>query len=328
VQFWWDNVQFLRKSESRQVPQVRTICVLLFENFSNHCLANAIEPFRAANTIARKQLYSWQHLSVSGGTVISSSGLPVETLSWQHAQPGGDYLFVMPSYGFKAYSTPKLHQILRAARKRFKLLAGLDTGAWMLAAAGVLGQARVTIHWDEFAGFAEAFPDADAVDDRYVLEETVATCGGASTTFELMLEIIKKDHSPMFALEVAALFMHGGGGGRPDLLPMRSADGLVREATALMRRNIEVPLTIPLVAKHLKIDQRLLETRFKEAFGMTPLAVYKAIRLREARRLIQSTGLSIAEIAIRCGYQNASAMTRAYRLEFDATPRSDRRPPR
>ncbi|WP_306150413.1 MULTISPECIES: GlxA family transcriptional regulator [unclassified Roseibium] len=317
-------MQVLRKTENENIPQGRSICVLLFDNFSNHCLANAVEPFRAANTIARKQLYSWQHASVEGGTVTSSSGLPVETLKWQHAPPGGDYLFVMPSYGFKAFSTPKLHQILRAARARFKLLGGLDTGAWMLAAAGVLENARVTIHWDEFAGFSETFPDVDVVEDRFVLEDRIASCGGASTTFELMLEIIKKDHSPLFALEVAALFMHGSSGERPDLLPVRSGDALMREATALMRRNIETPLAIPAVAGRLKVDQRLLETRFRSEFGMTPLAVYKSIRLREARRLVQSTDLTIAEIAVRCGYQNASAMTRAYRLEFGSPPRKER----
>ncbi len=324
MQFWWDVVQFLKKSDPQPSQQIRLICVLLFENFSNHCLANAIEPFRAANTIARKPLYSWQHVSVAGGTVVSSSGLPVETLSWADAQPGGDYLFVMPSYGFKSYSTPKLHQILRAARKRFKLLGGLDTGGWMLAAAGLMDNRQATIHWDELSGFAEAFPEIDVVEDRYVLEDTVATCGGASTTFELMLEIIKKDHSPLFSLEVATLFMHGSSGERSDLFQERTADRLMREATALMRRNIENPLTIPNVAERLKVDQRLLENRFNAEFGMTPKAIYKAIRLREARRLIRYTDLTIAEIAIRCGYQNASAMTRAYRLEFDLIPRSDR----
>ncbi len=317
-------MQFLKKTNSDRSPEPKSICVLLFENFSNHCLANAIEPFRAANTIARKQLYTWQHLSASGGTVTSSSGLPVETLNWTTAQPSGDLLFVMPSYGYKDNSTPQIHQILRGARKRFRLIAGLDTGAWMLAAAGLMERSRATIHWDEFAGFAEEFPDIDVVEDRYILDEAIATCGGASTTFELMLEIIKKDHSPLFALEVAALFMHGSSGERLDHLPMRSAGQTVREATSLMRRNIEYPLSIPQLAFRMKVDQRQLEKRFRAEFGMTPLAVYKSIRLREAKRLIQYTELEIAEVAIRCGYQNASAMTRAYRLEFSSTPSSDR----
>ena len=120
---------------SQKSNSVRKICVLLFESFSNHCLANAIEPFRAANTIARKQLYSWQHVSLSGGTVTSSSGLPVATSAWSEAKPGGDYLFIMPSYGFEAFAGPSTVRALKAARQRFGTLVGMDTGAWLLASS-------------------------------------------------------------------------------------------------------------------------------------------------------------------------------------------------
>jgi AraC family carnitine catabolism transcriptional activator len=320
MQVWYKIMQVSEKTEA-----TRIIGVLLFESFSNHCLANAIEPFRAANTIARKELYSWEHLSPAGGTVTSSSGLPVETSSWQEAKPAGDFLFIMPSYGFKGYSTPRIHEMLRAARSRFRLLAGLDTGAWLLAGAGLLDGRRATIHWDEMAAFAEAFPEVEVLEDRFVQDGGFATCGGATTTLELMLDIIARDHSPIFALEVAALFMHGGDRDGHELLPNRSQNNFIRRATALMRRNIEAPLSIPDLAARLDVDQRKMESRFQAEFSMTPAAVYKAIRLREARRLSLVTDLSVAEIAVRCGYRNASAMTRAYRAEFGTTPRADRR---
>ena len=310
---------------SQKSNSVRKICVLLFESFSNHCLANAIEPFRAANTIARKQLYSWQHVSLAGGTVTSSSGLPVATSAWSEAKPGGDYLFIMPSYGFEAFAGPSTVRALKAARQRFGTLVGMDTGAWLLASAGLLEGRKATIHWDELTGFAERFPDVDAVEDRFVLDGNICTCGGASTTFELALELIKRHHSPMFALEVAALFMYGDKLDMHDPHKRLSADALVRSATALMRRTIEAPMPIEDLARQLKVDQRTLEHRFQREMSMTPLGVYKAIRLREARRLVELTMLGIAEIAERCGYRNASAMTRAYRQEFSQSPREHRR---
>ena len=301
-----------------------TICVLLFENFSNHCLANAIEPFRAANTIARQKLYVWHHLSMEGGTIESSSGLPVETRSWAEAQPSGDYLFVMPSYGYAEFATPRLSEALRGAQKRFATLVGMDTGAWLFAKAGLLEGKKATIHWDEFTGFSERFPAVDAVEERFVLESDMATCGGASTTFELMLELIKRRHSPMFALEIAALFMHGDKLDMHDPFQRNTSDALVRSATALMRRRIEDPIGIPELAAQLRINQRSLENRFQHEMKLSPLAVYKSIRLREARRLVEMTTLSIAEIAERCGYRNSSAMTRAYRIEFGQPPRAHR----
>ncbi|WP_305986130.1 GlxA family transcriptional regulator [Roseibium sp. MMSF_3544] len=313
-------MQNLEKSGSLQ-----TISVLLFENFSNHCLANTIEPFRAANTIARRELYSWQHASLTGGTVKSSSGLPVETLSMSDLGAKGDYLIVMPSYGFSSLASPKMNQTLRAARKRFATIIGMDTGAWLLAKAGLLDGRRATIHWDEFTNFLEAFPAVDVVEDRYVIEEDLATCGGASTAFELTLELIRRKHSPMFALEIAALFMHGDKLEMHDPLQRRTTDALVRSATALMRKSLETPLPIPELARQLRSDQRTLEDRFQRQMNMTPRKVYKGIRLREARRLVELTNLSVAEIAERCGYRNTSAMIRAFRQEFGFAPGHYRR---
>ncbi|MDN3721401.1 helix-turn-helix domain-containing protein [Roseibium salinum] len=257
--------------------------------------------------------------------MTSSSGLTIATDCWSDVRPAGDLLFVMPGYGFKDLAVPITNQALRAAGKRFSTLVGLDMGAWLLAAAGLLDGRKATIHWDEFTSFAETFPDVEAVEDRFVLEADLATCGGASTAMELTLELIKRQHSAMFALEVGALFMHGERPGLHDPYQRMSADTLVRSAAALMRRTIEDPLSIPELARRLNIDQRSLEDRFQCETAMTPLAVYKAIRLREARRLVELTRLSIAEIAERCGYRNTSAMTRAYRLEFGEPPRVHRK---
>ncbi len=303
---------------------MQSITVLLFENFSNHCLANTVEPFRAANTIAGAQLYVWQYLSFSGGTVRSSSGLPVETGTWGDVRPAGDFLFVMPSYGFEDFATSKTCRALRAARQRFDLIAGLDTGAWLLAAAGLLDGRRATIHWDEFIRFSETFPDLEAVEDRVVTSAGLATCGGASTAIELTLELIKQRHTSMFAMEVAALFMHGDRLELHDPMQRRTSDQLVRTATSLMRRTLEHPMPLPRLAERLNTDQRRLEELFAVEMQMTPRAVYKAIRLREARRLVELTTLSVAEIATRCGYRNASAMTRAYKQAFGVPPRSHR----
>jgi len=309
----------------RNSTRPRQIAVLLFEQFSNHCLANAVEPFRAANTLSGKELYTWTHFSMHGGTVRSSSGLPVETASWVAAKPSGGFLFVLPSYGFRTFSTPQMHQVLRAARRRFGLLVGMDTGAWLFAAAGLLEGKRATIHWDEISSFAETFPEVNVVDDRFVLEDGIATCGGATTTIELALELIKHQHGPMFSMEVAALFMHGDRLDLQNPFQRLSSDQLVRSAVALMRRSVEESLPIPEIAARLKTDQRTLERLFREELKATPAKVYKSLRLREVRRLVELTKLSISEIAARCGYQNTSAMTRAYRLEFGGTPQAHRR---
>lgn len=298
-------------------------CFLLFDGFSNHCLANAVEPLRAANMISGKSLYRWSFASLSGAGIVSSSGLPVTP----HAaleQVAGDLLLVMPSYGFLGYCQPPLRRALRRAEARFEGLATLDTGSWLLAYAGLLDGYQATIHWEEFAAFADGFPQVQAVRQRYTLDRDRITCSGATAAFDLVLELITRAHGPALALEVGQIFM--------TRLPESSIlyegvvrDRLVRRALMIMRDNLERPYRISTLSKALGCSQRKLEQQFRRDLGATPQRLYRRLRLSHIRKLLQETDLGIAEIALRSGYENVSAMTRAFRGEFGMTPSAMRR---
>ncbi len=305
-----------------ETPQ--EIGVLLFDGFSNHCLANAVEPLRAANGFARKTLYRWTFLTIDGEQAVSSSGLPVMPAGRLGDHPGGDFLFLLPSYGFRAQTTPAMLRSLRAAAGRFRTLVGMDTGAWLMAAAGLLDGCRATIHWDELTALAEAFPDLDVTEDRFVIDGNRITCGGVTTTFDLILELIRQRHGAPLRLEVAALFMHGERSHPTDPALRMTGQQTVDAAVALMRRNIETPLTVARIGARLGLGQRRLETLFAQHLGAAPRTVYRRLRLHEARRLVERASMSVAEIATRCGYVDASAMTRAYRREFGVPPRAHR----
>jgi len=316
----------------------RMIAILLFDGFSNLCLANAVEPLRAANTLAGRRLYRWQFLSLSGGIVHSSSDLPVQPTclgAFGDDYGQGDYLFVMPSYNHRAHATPACARALRAAAPRFKALAGLDTGSWLLAAAGLLDGRRATSHWDILTSMAETFPEIEAVEDRYVIDGDRLSCGGATTTLELMLDLIASHHGAGLALQIGAMFMYGERGPRPDSRPdsrpdphhalpadrlARAPSALVRAAAALMRRHVETPLSIADLAARLCVSQRGLEAAFHAQTGQPPCALYRTIRLGEAKRWIEQSTITIAEVATRAGYKDASAMTRAFRRAFGVAP--------
>ncbi len=299
----------------------RTVGILLFDAFSNLCLANAVEPLRAANTLSGKRLYRWSFLSLEGSGVVSSSGLPVQPHAALGAEGGGDYLFVMPSYRFKEHATPDCHRGLRAAQLRYDALVGMDMGSWLLASAGLLDGHKATIHWDELVHFAETFPNVDVTDDRFVRDGQFLSCGGVTTTFELVLNLIEQHHGPMLALEVSALFMFGEKASWFDASLKATRPHKLRMAAALMRRNIETPKPIPDIADRIGLTPKALSRVCHEAYGFGPARLYQAIRLREARRLCLNTGFSIEEISARCGYTNASALTRAFRQEFGMPPR-------
>lgn len=296
--------------------------VLLFNAFSTHCLANAVEPLRAANTLARRDVYRWSYLGLDGAPVVSSSGLPVTPEGRLADHPAGDMLLIIPSYDFEDHATPECQRALRSAAKRFTRLVGFDTGSWLMAAAGLLDGQRATIHWDELDRFAETFPEVSVTDDRYVAEGRMLSCGGGVTALELMLALIRQVHGPMLALEVGALFMHGE---RPldDPLPP-APGGEVAAAVAVMRRHLEAPLPVAAIAQRIGMTQRRLEALFRRETGQSPRDVYIALRLNAARRLVEQTRLSVSEVAMRVGYEDASAFTRAFRWAFDATPQAMR----
>lgn len=297
--------------------------MLLFDGFSNLCLANAVEPLRAANALSRKALYEWTFASMTDAPVRSSSGLPVQATPLSSLL-SGSYLFVMPSYGHEALAAPATGRVLRAAALRFETLAGLDTGAYLLAHAGLLDGRKATCHWDILSQAAEAFPEVNFTEDRFIIDGNRASCGGATTTLELMLELIEQRHGAALALEVAALFMYGERA--PNLDPNRliPRHRTVQAAAALMRRHVEEPLTIDAIATRLHLNRRALELAFQAHAQMSPGALYRAIRLAEARRRLEQTRDSVAEVALRSGYRDATAMARAFKAEFGITPSAAR----
>lgn len=303
------------------MQNTRSIGILLFPAFSNLGLANAVEPLRAANDLSGLRLYNWQYLGLATDPIRSSSGLPV-TPEARLSDRAGDLLIACPSYGYEALATPGCLRALQAASARFERLAGVDMGAWLLAAAGLLDGYKATCHWDELSSFSERFPDVDVSNERFVIDQDRLSSGGATTTLELMLNLIAEDHGAMLAHEVAGLFMLGEGGTNL----ARTALPRVRAAAALMRRHIEEPISVGALAEGLGLTRQALEQAFRESGGPAPARLYRRIRLNEARRLVLGTSYSVAEIAGRCGYADPAAMTRAFRSEFGTSPQALRRP--
>lgn len=295
---------------------------MLFERFSNHCLANAVEPLRAANVLSGRQVYDWQFLTLDGAAVVSSSGLKVEPHG-KIVNQAGDYLFVMPSYGFKEHVTWATISALRSAARRFDAIAGFDTGSWLMAEAGLLSGRTATIHWEELAGFSERFPEVTAKRKRYVIDADRITCSGAMAAFDLVMRLLAERHGEALRLEVAALFMSSPVSDVALATPKTRAKAVSR-ALAIMQEHLEDPLPITEIANRAQVSQKQLERCTHKELGATPETIYRRFRLVLARKLVVETDLPVAEISLRCGYQNASSMTRAFRAEFGETPRAMR----
>ena len=283
--------------------------ICLYPRFSNHCLANALEPLRAANDLSGRTLYRWHLLTPDGSTVASSSGLPVTPDDKLADAPGGDLLMLLPSYDHQAQTIHS--QALRAAAYRYDRVAGLDAGSWLMAHAGLLNGRRAVIHADLLRDFEAAFPDVVALPTRWIEDGRWLTAGGATAAFDLVLHLIRRRHGAALAQAVTALFLAGPAAG--------PSDRLVARAVSVMERTVEAPVALSELAGLLGVTPRTLTRRFVRATGETPGQVYARLRLDAGRRALEE-GSGVADAAFRAGYSDASAFARAMRRRFGAAP--------
>jgi transcriptional regulator GlxA family with amidase domain len=308
----------------QNTPNFTTIDFLVFDQFSNHCMANCLEPFRAANTLAAQQVYSWNIVTLDGQPVQSSSDLrlmPDQALSNTNR---ADYLFVIASYDFRARDSVKTKRALRSASKRYKAIVGLDAGPWLMASAGLLDGHSCTVHWDIFDEFAEEFPNLDVARQRYIWDGPVATCGGGMAAFDFSLDLIRKQNGATLALDVASIFMSmSAQSPRFSASPM-CKNPMVQDAIDVMQGAIENVQTIPEIAILLGTNPKQLHRAFVKDIAQSPQETYRNLRLSFARHLLHTTQQSIQEVTLRAGYQDQSAFSRAFKERFNSTPNAYR----
>ncbi len=309
------------KSQSEPV----SIAFLIFDQFSNLCLANCLEPLRAVNTQTRTRAFDWQILTPDGAPVLSSSGIQVLPHAPLSALRPCDYLFITASYDHDRHDTPAHRRAIQRASRLARVTVGLDAGPWLMASAGLLDGRRATVHWDLLDVFTERFLQIEADQAHVVRDGSMMTCAGAMSALELTLGLISQHLGQSARLEVEALFIQGDPpvGVRRD--QKATADPLISRALGVMRANLERPLALDRLARQLSCQPRTLDRRFRAALGASPGAVYRHLRLSSARKMLEGTTLGVAEIAVRCGYDSPAALTRAIGRQYGATPSALRR---
>ncbi len=301
------------------------ISFLLFDQFSNNSLGNCLEPLRACNSFVNTPVFQWQFLTVDGQPVQSSSGLPILPDGALSDMKRCDYLLVNSSYDYENYDTARTRIGLQKAAKITQTVVSLDTGAWLLAAAGLLTGKTATIHWDVLESFADRFPSVKVVRKRVVEDKNRITCAGAMSSFDLSLFIISEHLGQSSKVDLEAFFMHQDTAVIANTRQQNARDPLVSKALDLMHNNMENPLCRTALAKQLSCQPKTLDRRSIAEFGVPMGQIYRHIRLTAAQQLVTSTPLSVFEISLRTGFQNPSAMTRAYKARFGVTPRENRK---
>jgi len=312
---------------SRPTPNsIQDLGFLLLPKFSMLCFSAALEPLRAANRMAGRQLYRWTLFSPDGAPVSGSNGIVLPVQRALGAKADLAALFVIASFEPERAWSPRLAECLRTLRHRGTTLGAFDTGSYILARAGLLDSHCATVHWEELDAFAERFPAVDVVPDRFVIDRGRVTAGGGTTALDLMLHLIRAQHGAALALDVASQFIYGQESLSTESqrsIPLRSLHRRcppLAWAVAVMEGAVEDPLPVREVARRTGIGERRLERLFLRHLRTTPLRYYLDLRLSLGHRMLRQTTVPVAAVAVRCGFNSASAFARAFRGRFGLSP--------
>jgi transcriptional regulator GlxA family with amidase domain len=209
-------------------------------------------------------------------------------------------------------------------------IASICTGAFVLAAAGLLHGLRATTHWNAADMLAERYPDIHV--DRsvlYVDNGQILTSAGASSGIDLCLHLIRRDHGQAVAATVARLAVapldREGGQAQFIQYEVPGSSSNLAPLLAWIDEHSHQSLTITILAARAAMSTRTFIRRFKEQTGTTPLQWILFSRIRHAQQLLEMSQLSIDEVAIKTGFDNPANFRERFRRTLGVSPKTYRR---
>lgn len=281
--------------------------------------------FGAANDGRDRPFYDVRIVSPDGGLVTTNCGVAVMS------QPIGgrpDTLLVAGgSRGLKAaLAREDVLAWLRKAAPKAKRFGSVCTGAFMLAAAGLLDGKRVATHWASCERLAARFPtltvDADAL---YVVDGKVWTSAGVTTGIDMSLALVEADLGAAIANLIARHFvLYARRPGfqsqfSPLLQAQTNADAPFAALIDWMQDNLDKPLDVPALAARAGLSERSFYRKFTDATGKTPAHFVEGLRLDAARTLL-AKGLPLKAIAGRVGLRSSARLGQAFERRFGMAP--------
>lgn len=312
-----------------------SVAFLLAENFTLSAFANFVDVLRLAADeadMSRPILCDWAVLSDTLAPVRASCGVRVQPDTRLRDAKRFDYLVIVGGVmGDDAALRPALRQFLTTQANAGVPLIGLCTGVFLMQEAGLLRGYRCCVNWFHHQDFVDRFENERPVSDQiFVVDRDRLTCSGGHGAAHLAAFLVSRHIGEPAAIKSLNIMMIedplDGDRAQPGhRLDLRPRDTLVKKAVLRMQQHVELPLTVAELAVALDTPRRTLERRFLRDLGQSPAKVYLRLRLDRALARLRGTDTAIPDIALACGFCDASHLTRALRSEHGLTPAEYRR---
>lgn len=315
----------------------RSIVFVCFEQAQPLDLVGPYEVFATANAVCahrgREPPYALTVLSPGGESIRSESGLSLGVDgSLERFRGGVDTLMVCGGLGARRGARDPLvcRHIVRLARGA-RRVTSVCTGAFVLAAAGLLEHKRATTHWTRCEQLQKLYPNV-AVESApiYVQDGKVWTSAGVTAGIDLALALLSADHAGELSAEVArqlVVFVRRAGGQAQfsAQLSVQSAERApLRELMAFIVEHPDAQLDLPSLAMRAHMSVRHFTRLFRAETGTSPASYVERVRVETARRLLETTERSVEEVARGSGFGTPEALRRAFARRVALSPREYR----
>lgn len=272
--------------------------------------------------------YRVRLVSADGGLVETTSGLKLAADPIAGCRPGDiDTLLISGGHGSEnAGANARLIAWLRAARPKVRRLGSICTGAFVLAASGLLNGRRAATHWAYCDRLKANYPQIDVDGDAIFVEDGgIWTSAGITSGMDLALAMLEEDWGRELALLVSrrlVLYLKRSGGQSQFSVPLQAqtAEGPIAK---LVKRVVEHPAddhSVENLASHAGMSERTLYRLFHESFGRTPAEWVKQMRIESARTRLEETRDSIDDVAAKSGFPSGDTMRRVFLRHLGVSP--------
>ena len=284
--------------------------------------------FEFANMATGKAFYQPVVYSEFGGTVRSSSGIGVDSLPLSDDTQVDSWLVAGVLTPVEEPASAGIVHFLQTTALQARRIAGVCTGAFVLAQAGLLDKKRATTHWAHARSLLQLHPDIQLEDDRiFIIDDRIWTSAGMTAGLDMALGMVEKD----LGAEIARAGAHnlvmnqrrsGGQTQHSEMLALAPRSDRLQNALEYARSNLSKALTVELLADAVHLSARQLSRLFRQETGKSPAKAIEGLRLEAARLMIEQSRLSLDAIARESGFRDRRHMREVFIRGYGIPPQS------
>ncbi|MEM7377564.1 MAG: transcriptional regulator FtrA [Pseudomonadota bacterium] len=302
------------------------VCAIAYDGLCTFEFGITVELF----ALPRPEFETWYRFAsvkAEPGPVRAAGGITVDATDGLGRLEEASLIVVPGWRGADAPVPQGLQRALRAAHRRGARVASICSGAFVLAAAGLLDGKRATTHWRYTEQLAAQYPDIHVDPDVLFVEDgTVSTSAGSAAGLDLGLHLIRQDFGAQVAASVARRLVLPAqrDGGQRQFVPRPDPKSRVGSNLAALQDRVRASLNedwpVDRMAAKVATSSRTLARRFHEEVGTTPLNWLKAERVLRAAELLEHTSAPLSDIGDACGFGSAETFRREFRKTMGVPP--------